>query len=158
MPPPAEIAQPRSLPFPAGPLLWPARAAASKLVVLHHQRTRLALALLHREYRAVHTLQQPNSKLTGLMAHSMLAWMVHEPAHTAPHASPAGTGRHPAAGLLLRWEQWAGDQGACRIGQHLAAAARFAGHHRPGRLAARLPGGAVGRARRRLTPGLDRRS
>lgn len=125
----SENPPPLCLPFPAGPLLRPATAAASTLAATHHERTRLALAVLRREYDDVaRTLKKPTSKLTGLMAQGMLAWMVHEPVHAAPHAGPQGQGRHPAASLLLDWECWAGTRGADRTTQERAAALFFAGN------------------------------
>lgn len=101
------IPPPRSLPFPAGPLLRPATAAASELAASAHQRKQFALAVLRREYEAVHKTEHPISKLTGLMAQAVLDWAAHEPQHAAPLASPTGEGCHPAAKLLLQWKQGA---------------------------------------------------
>lgn len=119
------IPPPRSLPFPAGPLLRPATAAASELAASAHQRKQFALAVLRREYEAVHKTEHPISKLTGLMAQAVLDWAAHEQQHAAPLASPTGQGRHPAAKLLLQWQQGAPGRGASRTIAEEAAAEFF---------------------------------
>lgn len=119
---PPEISSPHSLPFPAGPLLRPATAAAGTLAAADHPRTRLALAVLRQEFEAVQQMTQPISKLTALVAHSTLDWAAHEPLQAASHAnSQPGHGRHPAASLLLQWENGAGQRGGDRTAAEHAA-------------------------------------